>query len=57
MRITIPVISLAVLALVAVLSSDRRRIIVLFIIFGLLLALVWARLRAPDSAMLGHEEK
>ncbi|MEZ5536265.1 MAG: Na(+)/H(+) antiporter subunit B [Thiolinea sp.] len=45
------IISLAVLALVAVLSGDRRRSIVLFIIFGLLLALVWARLRAPDIAL------
>ncbi len=45
------IISMVVLALVAVLTGDRRRSIVLFIIFGLLLALVWARLQAPDIAL------
>lgn len=45
------VMSLAVLALVVVLTSDRRRSIVLFIVFGLVLALVWARLLAPDIAL------
>lgn len=32
-------------------SKDLRRAVVLFIAFGLLLALVWARLRAPDLAL------
>ena len=35
----------------AVSSSDLQRGVVLFIAFGLLLALVWARLRAPDLAL------
>lgn len=43
--------TLMVLALVAILTGDRRRSIVLFIIFGLVLALVWARLQAPDIAL------
>lgn len=35
----------------AVASPDLKRGVVLFIAFGLLLALVWARLRAPDLAL------
>jgi multisubunit Na+/H+ antiporter MnhB subunit len=35
----------------AVSSRDVRRGVVLFIAFGLLLALAWARLRAPDLAL------
>jgi multisubunit Na+/H+ antiporter MnhB subunit len=35
----------------AVFSPDRRQGVVLFIAFGLLLALVWARLGAPDLAL------
>lgn len=35
----------------AVGSADLRRGVVLFIAFGLLLALIWARLRAPDLAL------
>lgn len=35
----------------AVTSRDLRRGVVLFIAFGLMLALVWARLRAPDLAL------
>jgi multisubunit Na+/H+ antiporter MnhB subunit len=35
----------------AVSNADLRRGVVLFIAFGLLLALVWARLRAPDLAL------
>lgn len=44
-------IAVVLLALVVVLTGDRRRSIVLFIIFGLVLALVWARLHAPDIAL------
>lgn len=43
--------AMVLLALVAVLTGNRRRSIMLFITFGLLLALVWARLRAPDIAL------
>lgn len=35
----------------AVTSPDLKRGVVLFITFGLLLAIVWARLRAPDLAL------
>ncbi|WGZ94078.1 MAG: DUF4040 domain-containing protein [Candidatus Thiothrix putei] len=42
---------LLLLAMAAVLSSDRRRSMMLFIVFGLVLALVWARLHAPDIAL------
>lgn len=39
------------LALAALTSREPRRGVILFIAFGLLLALVWARLRAPDIAI------
>ena len=39
------------LALAALTSTEPRRGVILFIAFGLLLALVWARLRAPDLAL------
>jgi uncharacterized MnhB-related membrane protein len=39
------------LAVVTLTSSEPRRAVILFIAFGLLLALVWARLRAPDLAL------
>lgn len=35
----------------AISSASLKRAVVLFIAFGLLLALVWARLRAPDLAL------
>ena len=34
----------------AVASADLKRAVVLFIAFGLLLAIIWARLNAPDLA-------
>lgn len=43
--------TLIALALAALTSREPRRAVVLFIAFGLLLALVWARLRAPDLAL------
>jgi multisubunit Na+/H+ antiporter MnhB subunit len=45
------VATLLVLAWAALASADLRRGVVLFIGFGLLLALVWGRLRAPDVAL------
>jgi uncharacterized MnhB-related membrane protein len=44
-------ITLVALALAAILSSDPRRAVMLFIAFGLWLSLVWARLSAPDVAL------
>jgi energy-converting hydrogenase B subunit D len=44
-------ITLITLALAALTSREPRRAVILFIAFGLLLALVWARLRAPDVAL------
>jgi multisubunit Na+/H+ antiporter MnhB subunit len=46
-------LALLVLALgwAAMASTDLKRGVVLFIAFGLLLALIWARLRAPDLAL------
>jgi energy-converting hydrogenase B subunit D len=43
--------TLVTLALAALTSREPRRAVILFIAFGLLLALVWARLRAPDVAL------
>jgi len=43
--------SLVVVALAALTSREPRRAVILFITFGFLLALVWARLRAPDVAL------
>lgn len=42
---------LPVLAWWVVTGPDLFRSVVLFIVFGLLLALVWVRLRAPDVAL------
>lgn len=39
------------LAIVSLTSREPRRAVILYIAFGLLLALVWARLRAPDLAL------
>jgi len=39
------------LAVAALTSPDVRRAVMFFIAFGLWLALVWARLRAPDVAL------
>lgn len=38
-------------ALRALTASDLFRAVVLFIVFGLLMALAWARLNAPDIAL------
>jgi len=43
--------TLVALAVAALTSREPRQAVVLFIAFGLLLALVWARLRAPDVAL------
>jgi len=45
------VLTLIGLASAALLSREPRRGVILFIAFGILLALVWARLRAPDLAL------
>ncbi len=45
------VIMLLVLAWITCASTDIKRAITLFTAFGLLVALVWARLRAPDLAL------
>jgi uncharacterized MnhB-related membrane protein len=44
-------LTLVGLATAALTSREPRRAVILFIAFGLLLALVWARLRAPDVAL------
>ncbi|QIK37348.1 DUF4040 domain-containing protein [Caldichromatium japonicum] len=44
-------INLLTLAFAASSSQEPRRGTIFFIAFGLLLALVWARLRAPDLAL------
>jgi uncharacterized MnhB-related membrane protein len=44
-------VTLIALAIAALTSREPRRAVVLFIAFGLFLALVWARLRAPDVAL------
>ena len=44
-------VTLITLAAAALTSREPRRAVILFIAFGLLLALVWARLRAPDLAL------
>ena len=45
------VISLLSLAWATLTTSDARRSVILFIAFGLLLTLAWARLLAPDVAL------
>lgn len=42
---------LLALALGTLLSTNLFRAVVLFIVFGLCMALAWARLRAPDVAL------
>ncbi|MCG6985021.1 MAG: DUF4040 domain-containing protein [Thiocapsa sp.] len=44
-------ISVVALAWATVTRREPRQAVILFIAFGLLLALVWARLRAPDVAL------
>jgi uncharacterized MnhB-related membrane protein len=44
-------VSLLCLAWLSVSSADLFRAVVLFIAFGLLLALAWVRLAAPDVAL------
>jgi uncharacterized MnhB-related membrane protein len=44
-------VGLVAVAVTALTSKEPRRAVILFIAFGLLLALVWARLRAPDVAL------
>jgi uncharacterized MnhB-related membrane protein len=44
-------VTLIAIAIAALTSTEPRRAVILFIAFGLLLALVWARLRAPDLAL------
>ena len=46
--LTLTLIGLAVVTLT---SREPRRAVILYIAFGLLLALVWARLRSPDLAL------
>jgi energy-converting hydrogenase B subunit D len=43
--------TLLVLAIAALTSPEPRRAVMFFIAFGLWLALVWARLGAPDVAL------
>ena len=43
--------TLIALAIATLTSREPRRGVILFIVFGLLLSLVWARLRAPDLAI------
>lgn len=45
------VVTLLVLAVAALTSRDPSRAVTLFIVFGIWLALLWARLRAPDLAL------
>ena len=45
------VIAMVGLAGAAVFSRDLFRSVILFMVFGLLMALAWARLRAPDVAL------
>ncbi len=44
-------LSVVGLAWATVTRREPRQAVILFIAFGLLLALVWARLRAPDVAL------
>jgi multisubunit Na+/H+ antiporter MnhB subunit len=44
-------VSLLSLAWAALASCDERRAVILFMVFGLLLAMAWARLLAPDVAL------
>ena len=42
---------LPTLALLLFVLKDLFRVVVLFIVFGLLMALTWSRLQAPDVAL------
>jgi multisubunit Na+/H+ antiporter MnhB subunit len=44
-------VSIVVLAWTALASADDRRSVILFMAFGLVVALAWARLLAPDVAL------
>ncbi|HMO04017.1 MAG TPA: DUF4040 domain-containing protein [Kiritimatiellia bacterium] len=44
-------ITMLTLAAAAVFVRSMLRMVVLFMVFGLLMALAWARLRAPDIAL------
>ncbi len=48
---TLLVVTLLALAFAALLSPEPRRAVVLFIVFGVWLSLVWARLNALDVAL------
>jgi len=48
---TLLTLTLIGLATAALTSREPRRAVILYIAFGLMLALVWARLRAPDLAL------
>jgi energy-converting hydrogenase B subunit D len=43
--------TLCLIALLALASRDLFRAVVMFIVFSLLMALVWVRLKAPDIAL------
>ncbi|MCH8498771.1 MAG: DUF4040 domain-containing protein [Marinobacter sp.] len=45
------VVSLLLTALCALLAQDLFRAVVMFMAFGLLMALAWVRLQAPDIAL------
>lgn len=45
------VLGLWLIALAALGSANLMRAVMLFILFGLLLTLAWARLKAPDIAL------
>lgn len=44
-------LTLCLTAVLALASRDLFRAVVMFIVFGLLMALVWVRLEAPDIAL------
>jgi uncharacterized MnhB-related membrane protein len=44
-------VTLCVTALLALTSGELFRAVVMFIVFGLMMALVWVRLEAPDIAL------
>jgi uncharacterized MnhB-related membrane protein len=44
-------LALCMSALLALASRDLFRAVVMFIVFGLLMALAWVRLEAPDVAL------
>lgn len=44
-------VTLCLTALLSLASRDLFRAVVMFMVFGLLMALVWVRLKAPDIAL------